>query len=132
MQVIFGKNSDRPKGYQEEINQERVKCLFIPGEVQEIVFCPSQHYGPGQRVKCTYTEISQAEETLAVVLSKPSWMWGAEMGANSAGVVIGNEAVWNRLSDPQHDLVSRLLGRVGQAGGGGGGLTGVVWQVWTC
>ena len=81
-------------------------------------------------MKCTYTEISQAEETLAVVLSKPSWMWGAEMGANSAGVVIGNEAVWNRLSDPQHDLVSRLLGRVGQPGVGG--LTGVVWQVWTC
>ena len=97
------------------------------------MFCPAQHYGPGQRLRCTYIEISQAEQTLAVVLSKPSWMWGAEMGANSAGVVIGNEAVWNRLSDPQHDLVSRLLGRVGQpGGGGGGGLTGVVWQVWTC
>jgi len=32
------------------------------------------------------------------------------MGANSEGVVIGNEAVWNILSDPDHDLVSRLLG----------------------
>ena len=35
------------------------------------------------------------------------------MGGNSAGVVIGNEAVWDRLSNPQHDLVSRLLGRQG-------------------
>ena len=26
------------------------------------------------------------------------------------GVVIGNEAVWTRLSDPAHDLVPRLLG----------------------
>ena len=62
-------------------------------------------------LQCTYIEIEQAEESLAVVLSKPAWMWGAEMGANQAGVVIGNEAVWNRLSNSEHDLVSRLLGR---------------------
>jgi len=92
-EVIFGKNSDRPKG-----------------EVQEVVHLPHRKYGPGERLKCTYIEIEQAAESLAVVLSKPAWMWGAEMGANSAGVVIGNEAVWNRLSSPEHDLVSRLLG----------------------
>ena len=62
-------------------------------------------------MQCTYIEVDQAAETLSVLLSKPAWMWGAEMGANSAGVVIGNEAVWNRLSDPRHDLVPRLLGR---------------------
>ena len=28
----------------------------------------------------------------------------------TAGVVIGNEAVWNKLSDPDHDLQTRLLG----------------------
>ena len=32
------------------------------------------------------------------------------MGANDAGVVIGNEAVWNRLSDAEFDLRPRLLG----------------------
>ena len=32
------------------------------------------------------------------------------MGANSLGVAIGNEAVWDRLSDPEYDAVPRLLG----------------------
>lgn len=50
------------------------------------LFCP----------QCTYIQIPQVEHTHAVVLSKPAWMWGAEMGANDQGVCIGNEAVWTR------------------------------------
>ena len=29
--------------------------------------------------------------TVLVFLSKPEWMWGAEMGANEFGVVIGKK-----------------------------------------
>ncbi|CAO2597040.1 Scrn3 [Lemmus lemmus] len=78
--VIFGKNSDR---------------LF--DEVQEVIYFPAAaHNDLGKRLKCTYIEIDQVPETYAVVLSRPAWLWGAEMGANEHGVCIGNEAVWGR------------------------------------
>lgn len=90
--VVFGKNSDRPKG-----------------EVQEVVYCPATDHSPGSKLQCTYIEISQVEHTHAVILSKPSWMWGAEMGANEHGVCIGNEAVWTKLNGPD-DENEKLLG----------------------
>ncbi|CAG0881221.1 unnamed protein product, partial [Cyprideis torosa] len=90
--VIFAKNSDRPSG-----------------EVQEVVVLPSGTHLPDSTVMCTYIEVPQVPNTLAVILSKPSWMWGAEMGANEAGVCIGNEAVWTKLNG-EEDKEERLLG----------------------
>lgn len=47
-------------------------------------------------LQCTYIEVEQVSKTHAVILSRPSWLWGAEMGANEHGVCIGNEAVWTK------------------------------------
>jgi secernin len=75
--VIFGKNSDRPAG-----------------EIQDVVTIPALTHSADALLECTYLTIPQAPQTLAVILSKPRWMWGAEMGVNQCGVAIGNEAVW--------------------------------------
>lgn len=78
--AIFGKNSDRP-----------------PNEGQSIVYFPAAKFTARSSLKCTYIEIPQVEKTHAVLLSKPFWMWGAEMGVNEHGLVIGNEAIFSKI-----------------------------------
>lgn len=78
--AVFGKNSDRP-----------------PNEGQQLVHIPAAEHAPGSTLKCTYIEIPQAAHTHAMLVSKPYWMWGAEMGVNEHGLVIGNEAIYSRI-----------------------------------
>lgn len=77
--VILAKNSDRE-----------------PNEAHVLVHIPRAHHDPGTMVKCTYIEVPQAPETYEVLLCKPFWIWGCEMGVNEHGVAIGNEAVFTR------------------------------------
>jgi len=94
--VVFGKNSDRPND-----------------EVQLITFNPRTTYSNRENVKCTYISIPQVSETYNVLLSQPWWMWGAEMGTNEFGVVIGNEAVYTREPIKEIGLLGMDLLRLG-------------------
>ncbi len=74
--MLFAKNSDRE-----------------PNEAQKVEYIPRKKHEENY-VNMTYTSFPQVEETYAFVLSRPWWIWGAEMGANEFGLTIGNTAVF--------------------------------------
>jgi secernin len=95
--VLLAKNSDRE-----------------PNEAHEVVHVAAAAHADGDEVDCTYLTIPQVSRTHAVLLGKPYWIWGAEMGANEHGVVIGNEAVFTRVPhEDEPGLIGMDLVRLG-------------------
>jgi len=94
--AIFGKNSDR-----------------AVNEPQVVEFYPAKDYLEKSKVKCTYIEIDQVKHTNAIVLSRPTWLWGGEIGVNEYGVCIGNEAVFTKGKYGKDSLIGMDLLRLG-------------------
>jgi hypothetical protein len=80
--TLFAKNSDRP-----------------PNERQVVEW--SQARRDRESIRVTHIDIDAHDgDTLACVLSRPAWCWGAEHGVNEAGVAAGNTTVYTTL-DPR-------------------------------
>jgi len=94
--VYFAKNSNR-----------------LPGECQPVVSLPAVENDTESLLKCTYLTIPQEPNRHGVLLSKPWWAWGCEMGANDRGVVIGCEPLLSRDWEDNPGLIGMDLVRLG-------------------
>jgi dipeptidase len=92
----MAKNSDRPAMECQPLVQLRKRTR--PGS---------------DRLRCTYIEVPQAEETAAVLGSRPYWCWGFEHGFNEHGVAIGNHTVFTRDAPGGKGLIGMDLVRLG-------------------
>jgi len=93
--TLFAKNSDRP-----------------PTECQPLFQAPHLKH-PAGTVRCQYIEIPQISETLAILGSRPWWLWGFEHGVNECRVAIGNEAVHAHELPGDKGLLGMDLVRLG-------------------
>ncbi len=70
------------------------------GECQLVVVLPAVKSDPATRLRCTHIKIPQESNRHGIILSKPWWTWGGEMGVNDKGVVIGTAQM--RTKDVEH------------------------------
>ncbi len=117
---LFAKNSDRPVTERQLLNAYPARAA-------------------GGSVETQYLTIDDTG-AIPVVLSQPTWLWGAEHGVNACHVAIGNEKIWatadpyaaapaligmdlvrlglerGRRADEAIDVMTSLLERHGQGG----------------
>lgn len=85
-----------------------------PGEAQSVEW-HAAGFGPASRHarrRCTHVSVDDEGPRRAVVISRPAWMWGAEMGVNERGLAITNEAVFTRVPVAEQGLTGMDLLRL--------------------
>ncbi len=93
-----------------------------PGEAQSVEWHPGAPAPSSRhaRRRCTHVDVEDHGPRYALVISRPTWMWGAEMGVNERGLAIANEAVFTRMPVAERgltgmDLLRLALERAGTA-----------------
>ena len=133
---FFAKNSDRDPG-----EPQIIEMVHDAGQNFETDFLSEKlakyTEGPFRSLKKIFP---QFEHPYAALISRPLWIWGAEMGINEKGVAIGNEAVFSKEklndagllgmdilrlalhnaedADAAADFIIHLLEKQGQGGNG--------------
>ncbi|CAF1407424.1 unnamed protein product [Adineta steineri] len=93
--IIFGKNSDRQ-------TNEPLSTRYIPSSINSL----------NSKVKATHIEIHQVEKTYSCILFSPTNIFGAEMGFNCHGLVVGNEALFTKIPSYNDGLTGMDLVRL--------------------
>lgn len=70
-----------------------------PGEAQAVEWHPAAPAPDSRhaRRRCTHVAVDDHGPRRAMIIARPVWMWGAEMGVNERGLAIANEAVATRM-----------------------------------
>jgi hypothetical protein len=96
----FAKNSDR------EISEMQIPVYISKNgssSDEGLILEYSEKYQKGTKLltKKYLFDSSEIKQKYSVILSKPVWMWGGEIGVNEKGLAIGNEAVYSKLTSPE-------------------------------
>jgi len=104
-----------------------------PGEAQSVEWHPAAPAPSSRhaRRRCTHVEVDERGPRHALVISRPAWMWGAEMGVNERGLAVANEAVFTRMPVAERgltgmDLLRLTLERAGTVAEGLEVITGLL------
>jgi hypothetical protein len=100
----FAKNSDRE-----------------PSEPQPVMRLPAVAGDEAATVRATHIELPQVPRRHGLIVSRPVWCWGAEMGVNDRGVAIGSGAIHTRRATRTPALLGMDLVRLGLERGGSAG-----------
>ncbi|MFA5571248.1 MAG: C69 family dipeptidase [Sphaerochaetaceae bacterium] len=97
---FFAKNSDRDPG-----EPQLIQYVLGDEGIHEITHPEDNPPYNTLQYKTLLKAHATLPNNLKALISRPSWIWGAEMGINEKGVSIGNEAVFAKKRTERHGLL---------------------------